>query len=325
CRTEHMFLGERLPAVQKAILATDPEERRAAIFDLLPVQREDFAGIFEAMGERPVTVRLLDPPMSEFLPDRVGLLREMLDLTRQGGNGVELQEKERLLAAAERLHEVNPMLGTRGVRLSLLIPDFVEMQVEAIIGAACQVKRDGGDPHVEIMIPLVAHVSELTRIKEQLDAVAQHTMEKESVEVDYSFGTMIEVPRAALTGEEIAREASFFSFGTNDLTQGTWMLSRDDAAEYVQFLQKQEMVKIDPTVSIDRAGVGRLMRICVDEARAANPGIKLGICGEHGGEPASVAFCHEIGLDYVSCSPSRVPVARLAAAQAALGERERDR
>jgi len=325
CRTEHMFLGERLPMVQKAILATTPEETRAAIFALLPMQRGDFAGIFTAMGERPVTVRLLDPPMSEFLPDRVALLREMLELTRQGGQEAAIAERERLLEAAERLYEVNPMIGVRGVRLSLLIPDFVEMQVEAIIGAACEVKRDGGDPHVEIMIPLVAHVSELTRIKEQLDAVAQRTMESEKVQVDYSFGTMIEVPRAALTAEEIAREASFFSFGTNDLTQGTWMLSRDDAAEYVQFLQKQEMVKIDPTVSIDRAGVGRLMRICVEEARAANAGIKLGICGEHGGEPASIAFCHELGLDYVSCSPSRVPVARLAAAQAALGEKERDR
>ncbi|MGD9895335.1 MAG: pyruvate, phosphate dikinase, partial [Dehalococcoidia bacterium] len=325
CRTEHMFLGDRLPAVQKAILATDVEVRRAAIFDLLPVQREDFAGIFQAMGERPVTVRLLDPPMSEFLPDRVAILREMLDLARHGRNGDEYAEKERLLEASERLHEVNPMLGTRGVRLSLLIPDFVEMQVEAIISAACRTKKGGGEPHVEIMIPLVAHVSELTRIKGQLDAVAQRTMTAEGIDVDYSFGTMIEVPRAALTADEIAREASFFSFGTNDLTQGAWMLSRDDAASYVQFLQREEMVKVDPTVSIDRAGVGRLMRICVEDGRAVNPTIKLGICGEHGGEPASVMFCHEIGLDYVSCSPSRVPVARLAAAQAALGNRERDR
>jgi pyruvate,orthophosphate dikinase len=230
-----------------------------------------------------------------------------------------------LLAEAERLHEVNPMLGTRGVRLSLLIPEFVEMQVEAIIGAACQAKKTGGDPHVEIMIPLVAHVSELTRIRDQIEEVAQRTMQAEGVTVEYSFGTMIEVPRAALTADEIAREASFFSFGTNDLTQGTWMLSRDDAASYVQFLQNEEMVKVDPTVSIDRVGVGRLMRLCVDEARHANARIKLGICGEHGGEPASVAFCHEIGLDYVSCSPNRVPVARLAAAQAALGDSERDR
>jgi pyruvate,orthophosphate dikinase len=325
CRTEHMFLGERLPSVQKAIVATDPDVRRAAIFDLLPVQRDDFVGIFRAMGERPVTIRLLDPPMSEFLPDRVAILREMLDLVRRGRNGAELEEKERLLEASERHYEVNPMLGTRGVRLSLLIPDFVEMQVEAIIGAACRVKREGGNPHVEIMIPLVAHVSELTRIKGQLDEVARRTMQAEGIEVSYSFGTMIEVPRAALTADEIAREASFFSFGTNDLTQGAWMLSRDDAAEYVQFLQKEEMVSVDPTVSIDRAGVGRLMKLCVQDGRAANPTIKLGICGEHGGEPASVAFCHEIGLDYVSCSPSRVPVARLAAAQAALGDRERDK
>jgi pyruvate, orthophosphate dikinase len=325
CRTEHMFLGDRLPSVQKAILATDPEVRRAAIFDLLPVQRNDFVGIFQAMADRPVTIRLLDPPMSEFLPDRVAILREMLEMTRHGRDSAEIEEKERLLEAAERHFEVNPMLGTRGVRLSLLIPDFVEMQVEAIIGAACRVKQGGGDPHVEIMIPLVAHVSELTRIKGQLDQVAQRTMRDEGVQVNYSFGTMIEVPRAALTADEIAREASFFSFGTNDLTQGAWMLSRDDAAEYVQFLQKEEMVTIDPTVSIDRTGVGRLMRLCVEDGRAVNPTIKLGICGEHGGEPASVAFCHEIGLDYVSCSPSRVPVARLAAAQAALGSKERDK
>ena len=325
CRTEHMFLGPRLPLVQRAILATDAEERRRAIFDLLPLQREDFAGIFAAMESRPATIRLLDPPMSEFLPDPVAILREIVELTRANPNDPTIIERERMLETAERLHEVNPMLGTRGVRLSLLIPDFVEMQVEAIIGAACQSKKAGGDPHVEIMIPLVAHVSELTRIRDQLDAVAQRTMEAENVAVEYSFGTMIEVPRAALTADEIAREASFFSFGTNDLTQGTWMLSRDDAASYVQFLQQQEMVKVDPTVSIDRTGVGRLMRLCVDEARAANARIKLGICGEHGGEPASVAFCHEIGLDYVSCSPSRVPIARLAAAQAALGDRERDR
>jgi pyruvate, orthophosphate dikinase len=325
CRTEHMFLGDRLPSVQKAILAKDPQTRRAAIFDLLPVQREDFVGIFRAMADRPVTVRLLDPPMSEFLPDRMAIMREILELTRQDANHPAIAEKERLLEAAEEHYEVNPMLGTRGVRLSLLIPDFVEMQVEAIIGAACRVKREGGDPHVEIMIPLVAHVSELTRIKVQLDEVARRTMQVEGVRVDYSFGTMIEVPRAALTADEIAREASFFSFGTNDLTQGAWMLSRDDAASYVQFLQKQEMVKVDPTVSIDRVGVGRLMRICVEDGRRVNPTIKLGICGEHGGEPASVHFCHEIGLDYVSCSPARVPVARLAAAQAALGDKERDK
>jgi pyruvate,orthophosphate dikinase len=325
CRTEHMFLGPRLPLVQRAILATDAEERRRAIFDLLPLQREDFAGIFAAMESRPVTIRLLDPPMSEFLPDPVAILREIVALTRANPNDPAIIERERLLATAERLHEVNPMLGTRGVRLSLLIPDFVEMQVAAIIGAACQAKKAGGDPHVEIMIPLVAHVSELTRIRDQLDSVARRTMKTEGVTVEYSFGTMIEVPRAALTADEIAREASFFSFGTNDLTQGTWMLSRDDAAAYVQFLQQQELVKIDPTVSIDRAGVGRLMRLCAEEARAANARIKLGICGEHGGEPSSIAFCHAIGLDYVSCSPSRVPVARLAAAQAALGDRERDR
>jgi pyruvate,orthophosphate dikinase len=325
CRTEHMFLGDRLPSVQKAIVATDPQERRAAIFDLLPVQREDFVGIFRAMEHRPVTVRLLDPPMSEFLPDRLTIMREILDLTRTNPHDPAIAEKERLLEAAEQHYEVNPMLGTRGVRLSLLIPDFVEMQVEAIIGAACEVKQAGGDPHVEIMIPLVAHVSELTRIKGQLEEVARRTMAARGVEVDYSFGTMIEVPRAALTADEIAAEASFFSFGTNDLTQGAWMLSRDDAASYVQFLQQEEMVKVDPTVSIDRVGVGRLMRICVEDGRRVNPTLKLGICGEHGGEPASVQFCHELGLDYVSCSPARVPVARLAAAQAALGEKERDK
>jgi len=325
CRTEHMFLGDRLPSVQRAILATDPEVRRRAIFDLLPTQRADFIGIFEAMADLPVTIRLLDPPMSEFLPDPVQLLREIIDLMHDDRDHPGIAARETLLAAAEGLHEVNPMLGTRGVRLSLMIPDFVEMQVEAIIGAASHVKRAGGNPHVEIMIPLVAHVSELTRIKIQLDRVAQRTMAEEGVTIDYSFGTMIEVPRAALTAEEIGREASFFSFGTNDLTQGAWMLSRDDAAEYIGFLQQNEMVKIDPTASIDRAGVGRLMRICVEDGLRANPNLKLGICGEHGGDPSSVQFCHEIGLHYVSCSPSRIPVARLAAAHAALGDRERDK
>ncbi|MCL6645455.1 MAG: pyruvate, phosphate dikinase, partial [Dehalococcoidia bacterium] len=309
----------RLPQVQRAILATDPAERRRAIFDLLPMQREDFVGIFRAMASRPVTIRLLDPPMSEFLPDRVAILREIVDLTRHDPQDPRIAERERLLEAAERLHEVNPMLGTRGVRLSLLIPDFVEMQVAAIIGAACRVKRDGGDPHVEIMIPLVAHVSELTRIRDQLDAVAQRTMRDEGVEVAYSFGTMIEVPRAALTADEIAREASFFSFGTNDLTQTTFGISRDDAASFLGSYTEKGILAADPFVTLDREGVGELIRIEVERGRRSRADLKLGICGEHGGDPASVAFCHEAGLDYVSCSPYRVPIARLAAAQAALG------
>ena len=320
CRTEHMFLGDRVPLVQEMILAEDEATRDAALAKLLPLQRSDFVGIFKAMGARPVTIRLIDPPLHEFLPRLEDLLVETTEMRCTGKTGAEYEAKMKLLKKVQELHEANPMLGLRGVRLSIYFPGIVKMQVAAIIGAACEVKKAGVDVHPEIMIPLVGIVTELTHIKEQLEQVAQETMKAEGIEVDYMFGTMIEIPRAALTADEIAKEAQFFSFGTNDLTQMTYGLSRDDAAKFLPVYLDKKIIKVDPTDEIDQKGVGKLMEMCVRDAKAVNPGIKLGICGEHGGEPTSVKFCHRIGLTYVSCSPKRLPVARLAAAQAALEE-----
>lgn len=319
CRTEHMFLGsERVQIVRDMILAENPHARQAALDRLLPMQREDFVGIFRAMEGRPVTVRLIDPPLHEFLPHADEVRTDLRRLMDEGAAGAALQRAVRLLTAVEDLHEANPMLGLRGCRLSIVFPEIVNMQVAAIIGAACEVQKAGEAVHPEIMIPLVGHVNELTLLKTQLEEVAQATMRDEGCQVDYSFGTMIEIPRAALTAAEIAREASFFSFGTNDLTQMTYGLSRDDAQKFLPVYIEKGVFKNDPTETIDRNGVGRLMRICVEDARHENPEIKLGICGEHGGDPASIHLCHELGLTYVSCSPLRIPVARLAAAQAAL-------
>ncbi|NLC55973.1 MAG: pyruvate, phosphate dikinase [Armatimonadetes bacterium] len=319
CRTEHMFLGDRVPLVQTMIMAENEADRDAALAKLLPLQREDFVGIFKAMGGRPVTVRLIDPPLHEFLPRHTDLLVEVTEMRCKGQvDTPEYQEKVRLLQKVEELHEANPMLGLRGVRLSIYFPGIVKMQVAAIIGAACELKKAGLEVHPEIMIPLVGIVTELTHIKEQLDAVAKETMAAEGVEVDYKFGTMIEIPRAALTADEIAAEADFFSFGTNDLTQMAYGISRDDAAKFLPVYMDKKIFKADPTDTIDQRGVGRLMEMCVADARKVNPGIKLGICGEHGGEPESVKFCHKLGLNYVSCAPKRLPVARLAAAQAAI-------
>ncbi len=318
CRTEHMFLGDRVPAVQAMILAEDEAARDAALAKLLPLQREDFVGIFKAMGGRPVTVRLIDPPLHEFLPSLEELLVETTEMRCKGDTGAEYQAKMRMLSKVRDLHEHNPMLGLRGVRLSIYFPGIVKMQTAAIIGAACEVKKAGMDVHPEIMIPLIGLITELTEVKGQLEQVAKDTMAAEGVEVDYKFGTMIEIPRAALTADEIAAEAEFFSFGTNDLTQMAFGLSRDDAAKFLPVYLEKKIIKVDPTESIDVKGVGRLMQICVEDAKKVNPGIKLGICGEHGGEPDSVKFCFAIGLNYVSCSPKRLPVARLAAAQAAL-------
>jgi pyruvate,orthophosphate dikinase len=320
-RTEHMFLGDRVPAVQDMILAEDEATREKALAVLLPLQRQDFVGIFKAMGERPVTVRLIDPPLHEFLPSLEELLVETTEMRCQGKTGPEFEAKLKMLRKVQDLHEQNPMLGLRGVRLSIYFPGIVKMQTAAIIGAACEVKKAGINVHPEIMIPLVGLVSELKLIKDQLEVVAQETMKAEGVKVDYMFGTMIEIPRAALTADEIAQEAEFFSFGTNDLTQMTFGLSRDDAAKFLPVYLEKKVIKVDPTDEIDQKGVGRLMRICVEDAKKVRPNIKLGICGEHGGEPTSVKFCHRIGLNYVSCSPKRLPVARLAAAQAALEEK----
>lgn len=320
CRTEHMFLGDRVPLVRDMILAEDESVREEALAKLLPLQRQDFVGIFKAMGGRPVTIRLIDPPLHEFLPSLNDLLVEVTELRCKNPNSPELAEKEKLLKKVSEMHEANPMLGLRGCRLSIYFPGIVRMQVAAIIGAACEVKKSGMDVHPEIMIPLVGVVNELTWIKERLDKVAKDTMAAEGVEVDYTFGTMIEIPRAALTADEIAKEAAFFSFGTNDLTQMGYGISRDDAAKFLPLYISEGIFKADPTETIDQKGIGRLMKICVDDAKAVNPNIKLGICGEHGGEPESVKFCHRIGLNYVSCSPRRIPVARLAAAQAVIEE-----
>ena len=322
-RTEHMFFGEeRLPIMQEMILAKTEKERREALSRLLPFQRGDFFEIFEVMRGLPVTIRLIDPPLHEFLPRYEDLLREVAQLEITAPDSDALAEKRWLLQRVEELREANPMLGLRGVRLSLLYPEIVEMQVAAILEAAAEAQRRGYDPHVEIMIPLVGHVNELKLAREHLERVAKEVMEREGVRVDYKFGTMIEIPRAALTADEIAQYAQFFSFGTNDLTQTTFGFSRDDAeGKFLAYYVEHKILPENPFITLDRDGVGKLIRMAFDLGRAVRPDLKVGICGEHGGDPDSIAFCHEVGLDYVSCSPFRVPIARLAAAQAALRKR----
>ncbi len=314
CRTEHMFLGDRLPLVQRFILADSAVEEEEALGELAKLQRSDFEGIFEAMDGLPVTIRLLDPPLHEFLPD----VEELLVRDARGeldGDG------RRLLAAAQLWREANPMLGTRGCRLGIIKPGLYRMQAKAIIEAAVARKRAGGDPHVEIMIPLVVSEPELALLTDWVREVATETFEASGdVDVDYLVGTMIETPRAALAAGEIADVAEFFSFGTNDLTQMTFGFSRDDVegrfmSEYLEL----KLLAANPFETLDQEGVGQLVRLGVERGRATRPGIKLGICGEHGGDPASVEFCEQVGLDYVSCSPYRVPIARLAAAHASLG------
>jgi pyruvate,orthophosphate dikinase len=320
CRTEHMFMEqERLPIVQEMILAETPAQRKAALDRLLPFQRADFKGIFEAMGEYPVVIRLIDPPLHEFLPNHDELLVEVARLEATGGDKNELAKKRKLLAAVEGMREFNPMLGLRGCRLGLIMPEIIEMQVRAIIEAACVVKKAGVNVQPKIMIPLVGHVNELSRTREVLEPVAKKVQEEQGVQVDYKFGTMIEIPRAALTADEIAGVADFFSFGTNDLTQTTFGYSRDDAeGKFLLKYVEEKILPVNPFQTLDRSGVGQLVRTAVEKGRKSNAGIELGICGEHGGDPESIQFCHEVGLAYVSCSPFRVPIARLAAAQAAL-------
>ncbi len=331
CRTEHMFLGpERVAAVRRMIFAETPAEEQAAYDELLPLQRGDFVGIFRAMTGLPVTVRLLDPPLHEFLPNLEELAVAVAVAEARGlgevevrGERMSLEEARRTLAKVRELHEANPMLGLRGVRLGIVKPGLYAMQVRAICEAAAQVKREGLDPRVEIMIPLVATRAELEQMRAELEPVAREVLEREGVELAHlEWGTMIEVPRAAVTAGEIAEVADFFSFGTNDLTQMGFGFSRDDIGKFVGMYEERRLVPANPFVTIDRAGVGRLMRLAVEEGRAANPRLHLGICGEHGGDPASVVFCHEIGLDYVSCSPFRIETARLAAGQAAIGAAE---
>jgi pyruvate,orthophosphate dikinase len=318
CRTEHMFLGDRRQLVEKLILAEDESERNDALDALEPLQKQDFLEIFEAMDGLPTTIRLLDPPLHEFLPD---LTEISVEVALAQERGEDVAEREVVLGKVRQLHEANPMLGLRGVRLGIVKPGLYAMQVRAIVEAACEVRAAGGDPKVEIMIPLVSTRPELQQMRDELEPVAREILQREGVELSHlEWGTMVELPRAAVTAAEIAESADFFSFGTNDLTQTAFGFSRDDIGKFVATYEERKLVPTNPFVSIDRPGVGRLMRIAADEGRAANDELHLGICGEHGGDPASVVFCHELGLDYVSCSPFRIETARLAAGQAAVGE-----
>ncbi len=334
CRTEHMFFeAERMPIVQRMIMAKHAVDRKEALDQLLPLQRSDFEGLFRAMDGQPVIIRLIDPPLHEFLPSYEELVQDLADLKVRTQHYHTLSEidaalseiriKQDYLERVEALREMNPMLGTRGVRLGILIPELTQMQVRAIFEAACICAKDGVDVHPEVMIPLTSHINELRTQQTALEAVAKEVMEEQGIEVDYKFGTMIEIPRAALTADEIAEVAQFFSFGTNDLTQTTFGISRDDAEsgflmEYIQ----RGILKENPFASIDANGVGKLMGLAVEAGRKTRPELEVGICGEHGGDPKSIALCHKLGLNYVSCSPFRVPIARLAAAHAALADAE---
>ncbi|MFF9896216.1 pyruvate, phosphate dikinase [Streptomyces longispororuber] len=317
CRTEHMFLGDRRQLVEAMILARTDTERRRALDALLPLQRRDFVGILEAMDGLPVTIRLLDPPLHEFLPDRTELAVRLAAAQAQGTPPA--AHDAELLDAVNRMHEENPMLGLRGVRLGLVAPGLVAMQVRAIAEAVVERGRAGGDPRAEIMVPLIDTVEELRLVRHEVERVLAEVSQESGVPVTCPVGTMIELPRAALTAGRIAEEARFFSFGTNDLTQTTWGFSRDDVeAEFFSAYLDKGIFKVSPFETIDRDGVGRLVEIAVAEGRATRPDLKIGVCGEHGGDPESVHFFHAAGLDYVSCSPFRVPVARLEAGRAAL-------
>jgi pyruvate,orthophosphate dikinase len=326
CRTEHMFFEEeRLPIVQKMILAKSDEERQPYLDQLLPYQQGDFEGLFRAMDGLPVIIRLIDPPLHEFLPAHDDLLVEVTEMRVKGQTGRELEEKEHLLAAVEGMQEANPMMGLRGIRLGITMPGITKMQVRAIFQAACAVAKAGVDVHPEVMIPLTGHVNELKVTQTELEEVAKAVMAEQGVDIDYKFGTMIEIPRAALTADEVATHAQFFSYGTNDLTQMTFGYSRDDAErgfllEYVE----RGILPDNPFQKLDQQGVGQLVEMGTRRGRKTRPGLEVGICGEHGGEPSSIDFCHRAGLNYVSCSPFRVPVARLAAAHAALRHAPQD-
>jgi pyruvate,orthophosphate dikinase len=323
CRTEHMFFeAERLPHVQKMILAKSDSVRAEALSALLPFQRQDFAGLFRAMDGLPVIIRLIDPPLHEFLPAHDALLQEVTELKITGKDAKTLAEKQEVLAAVESMHEANPMLGLRGVRLGIHLAALTRMQVRAIFEAACQVAKEGIDVHPEVMIPLTSHVNELKVQQTALEEEAKKVMAEQGLTIDYKFGTMIEIPRAALTADQLAKYAQFFSYGTNDLTQTTYGISRDDAEKgfLIEYMER-DILPENPFASIDEDGVGKLMEMGVKLGRQTRPDMEVGICGEHGGDPKSVAFCHKIGLNYVSCSPFRVPIARLAAAQAALKEK----
>jgi len=311
CRTEHMFFGgDRITAVRKMIVSDSLEERKVALEELLPLQRSDFEGIFKVMNGRPVTIRTLDPPLHEFLPHSD---KEILDLAKE----LNISEKK-LKEKIESLHEFNPMLGFRGCRLGVVFPEITEMQARAIIEAAVNVSKKGIKVNPEIMIPLVSHVREFELQEDIVRKVAKEVMKEKGKKIKYLVGTMIELPRAALTADKIATRAEFFSFGTNDLTQTAFGLSRDDAGKFLPLYIEKDILPADPFETLDQSGVGQLVEIGTKKGRSTRKDIKVGICGEHGGDPSSVEFCHRIGLDYVSCSPFRVPIARLAAARAVL-------
>ena len=330
CRTEHMFFEEeRLPIVQEMIMATGKARRISALDRLLPMQRGDFEGIFRAMSGLPVIIRLLDPPLHEFLPSYQDLVADLADLKVRLQHFHTLSEidtalqqvraKEDILNRVKALSESNPMLGLRGDRLSIVMPEITEMQVRAILEAAVHVKREGVDVHPEIMVPLAGHVNELKFVKEIVDRIAEEVFTESGLTVDFKYGSMVEVPRAALTADEMATVAEFYSFGTNDLTQTTFGMSRDDAeSKFLIEYTEKEVLPTNPFQQLDRGGVGKLIMMTVELGRATRPGMHMGICGEHGGDPNSIEFCHMAGLNYVSCSPYRVPIARLAAAQAAI-------
>jgi pyruvate,orthophosphate dikinase len=316
CRTEHMFFEEeRIPVVRRMILSQSTEERAVELAKLLPFQQGDFEGIFRIMGSRPVTIRLLDPPLHEFLPHE---LEDIAQLAKD--MHMDTTHLQQIVAG---MQEFNPMLGHRGCRLAITWPEIYAMQVEAIIKAAISISKETGVAVIpEIMIPLIGFREELRQLRILVEETAERVMEKEGMKLTYVVGTMIEVPRAALTADEIAKEANFFSFGTNDLTQMTLGFSRDDSGKFIGAYRQKGIFEKDPFETIDQVGVGKLMKMAVELGRLEKPHLKIGICGEHGGEPKSVAFCHSIGLDYVSCSPFRVPIAKLAAAQAAIREQK---
>jgi pyruvate, orthophosphate dikinase len=323
CRTEHMFFAEdRIEHMRAMILADNEADRRKALDELLPMQRADFAGLLEVMSGLPVTIRLLDPPLHEFLPKREDLLVEIAKLEITDAKSPKLGELRTLLARVEELHEMNPMLGLRGCRLGIAYPEITEMQATAIFEAAVEVKQKGSDPHLEIMVPLIGSIEEMRNQAKIIRSVAEKVFKAKGQSVDYLVGTMIELPRAALTAGQIAEEAEFFSFGTNDLTQTTYGISRDDINQFLPAYLKNGIFKQDPFATLDQAGVGQLVKWATENGRKTRPNLRVGICGEHGGDPETVKFCHKVGLNYVSCSPYRLLTARLAAAQAALAEEQ---
>jgi pyruvate,orthophosphate dikinase len=324
CRTEHMFFAEdRLPLMQAMIMAKTEPDRRKVLAKLLPMQRSDFIGLFKEMKGYPVTIRLLDPPLHEFLPKREELMVEIAVLKATNGDKEKIAAKEKILSRVEELHEFNPMLGHRGCRLGISYPEITEMQAQAIIEAACELKKEGMTVVPEIMIPLVGHINELKNQKAIIKRMADETIKKYGTKIEYMIGTMIELPRAAITADEIATEAEFFSFGTNDLTQTTFGFSRDDVVKFLNSYIDKGILEKDPFATLDQDGVGKLVKMGVEKGRGVNKHLKIGICGEHGGDPASVEFCHRTGLNYVSCSPYRVPIARLAAAHGAIKEKSK--